>query len=781
MNARHLLLLACLMGSLSALNAQDWPHQWTMDPAEHTLRIGGVPHEGLYDDGVIRAFMLNIDSPDYWQTMEDNYFDNGEAILASLTVDGSIFDSIGVRFKGQTSFFQNPTEKKSFDLSMDEYDGGGDLMGYKTINLACGFGDPTFLREFVFQHLIREHIPAAESNYIRLYINGENWGVYTNVQQTNKDFLKAWFLDTDGARWRADAPSVGGGPGGGGPPQWGDGTAALNWLGSDTADYQAYYTLKSSNILDPWDVLVNTCDVLENTPLSTLPEALDPIFDIDRTLWHLACENLFSDDDSYIHKGKMDYHVYYEEATGRAVTLEYDGNSVMADAHVGWDPFYHADEENYPLLYRLLQVPEMRQRYLAHYRVIVDQLLDPVQTGALIEQFADFIDIEVVTDPKKIYTYDDFVNGSQGLVDWISDRRDVVLAHPEMGADSPIISNVSMTSSAGEWGAPDLNETVTVSASASMPSFSPVAGMNLYYSLSPSGAFTSVPMALGSGGNYSADIPGTFSGVTVRFYLEAIAGDSPGTRSFEPVGAEHHTYYYTVALIPSSSNTIVVNELMARNDNTAADEQGQFEDWIELYNVTAGAIDLTGWHLSDNEFNIQKWPLPAGTILAPNSYLVIWADEDGSQGPFHANFKLSGVGEVVFLSNAAGEIADQVLFGEQTIDQGFARMPNGTGDFVIQGPTFGYNNEGMSVADPVQLRPFDLKLYPNPTHSSVTADLPLGICHLEVFALDGRLVFEDTRCPGGQVLLDVRSLEPNIYLVRAASDGMLLSGRLIVN
>jgi hypothetical protein len=112
----------------------------------------------------------------------------------------------------------------------------------------------------------------------------------------------------------------------------------------------------------------------------------------------------------------MDYHVYYEASTGRAVTLEYDGNSVMAQQHISWSPFYHAAEENYPLLYRLLQIPELRQRYLAHYRVLIDELLDPVQTGALIQEFSDFIDIEVNTDPKKIYTYNDFLNGTQGLI-----------------------------------------------------------------------------------------------------------------------------------------------------------------------------------------------------------------------------------------------------------------------------------------------------------------------------------------------------------------------------
>ena len=115
-------------------------------------------------------------------------------------------------------------------------------------------------------------------------------------EQTHLKDWRSW-------RW-VEGPGGGGGGGGpgGGGPNWGDGTAALNYLSSDTTEYQEYYHLKSSSIDEPWDVLVNVCDVLENTPIENLYAELNQVMDVDRALWFLAAENVFADDDGYIYK-----------------------------------------------------------------------------------------------------------------------------------------------------------------------------------------------------------------------------------------------------------------------------------------------------------------------------------------------------------------------------------------------------------------------------------------------------------------------------------------------
>jgi len=143
---------------------------------------------------------------------------------------------------------------------------------------------------------------------------------------------------------------------------------------------------------------------------------------------------------------------------------------------------------------------------------------------------------------------------------------------------------------------------------------------------------------------------------------------------------------------------IVIHEFMASNASSVSDEAGEFNDWIELYNNTQNDISLLGYYLTDNTKEPAKWALP-DVSLAANSYLIVWADEDGSQGEMHANFKLSASGETIALVNSAFEIVDSISFGLQTTDLAYARVPNGTGDFVIQEQTFGANNVSSSLVN----------------------------------------------------------------------------------
>lgn len=139
---------------------------------------------------------------------------------------------------------------------------------------------------------------------------------------------------------------------------------------------------------------------------------------------------------------------------------------------------------------------------------------------------------------------------------------------------------------------------------------------------------------------------------------------------------------------------VVINELMADNDNTVPDPQGDYDDWLELHNRTDMALPLTGLYLSDKEDNPTKWAFPENTVIPANGYLIVWLDEDhddenATEG-LHANFKLSKGGETVMLvdTDARGnQVLDSVTFGEQETDVAYGRLPNGTGDFQVVAAT----------------------------------------------------------------------------------------------
>lgn len=139
-----------------------------------------------------------------------------------------------------------------------------------------------------------------------------------------------------------------------------------------------------------------------------------------------------------------------------------------------------------------------------------------------------------------------------------------------------------------------------------------------------------------------------------------------------------------------------INEIQADNRGTVADPSGQFDDWIELRNLTNDTLDLTDFHLTDDPDNPTKFRIPAGTSIGPRGRLLFWADEQGSQGPLHLNFKLSATGEYVGLfgpEGLDGVLLDQVHFPPQRPNMSLARIPDGRGPFrASAGPTPGAPN-----------------------------------------------------------------------------------------
>jgi spore coat protein CotH len=763
---KSLSVLLSLFLSINAIS-QSLPDEMYFSPDGKILYTGGVPSTGLYDPSIIKSFYLTFPQSNYWTQLTNNYTTKVD-LPAMLIVDGNILDSVGVRFKGMTSYMQSSgSEKKSFNLKTNAFIDGQDLMGYNITNLNNAFQDPSFLREVFYQSQIRNHIPAAKSCFVKLYINGENWGVYPNVQQLNKDFLKEWFMNNDGTNWRADRPT-----GGGGAPGWGDGTAALNFHSNDTADYKQYYTLKSSNQLQPWEDLVDVCQVLDTASVSTLENSVANVLDLDRTLWYLASEIIFSDDDSYIYKGKMDYYVYYDEVTGRMTPLEYDANSVMETNTVTWSPFYNATNANYPLLYKLLAVPSIRQRYLAHFRTLIEEALDSTTAIQKLDGFKSMIDTMVQNDPKKLYTYSQFTSDVDDLKDFIVNRRNYVKSNSEVNKIPPTISNVNYISSAGPWISPTANEDVIITSDAS--STYGIDHLNMYYATGIYGNFTKVLMyddgAHGDGtsgdGIFGATLPGQSSGQWVRFYVEAVAANTEKTVSYSPKGAEHNVYVFQVTPSIASNINVTINEVMASNTITVADSLGEYDDWIEIYNLSTTSQDISGYYLTDNSLNLIKFEFPAGTIIAPNDYLIVWADEDGSQGDLHANFKLSGSGEHLLLLNNNLEIVDEITFGTQTTDIAFARVPNGTGSFINQSPTFDASNNLNTSIDDISSSNNGISVYPNPASdklkiylSSKTGDKVL------IYNSVGEIVYQnDTQ---SDLDLNISDWANGFYIIRS--------------
>jgi hypothetical protein len=744
-----------------SLTAQKLPKEMSFTSDGRRLISGIGEVDGLYNPEKLRTVELKFDQPDYWSQLTANYQSKTD-IPATLIYDGVTYPNVGVRFKGQTSYQKVTTQKKSFNITMDFMDPTQDLKGYETLNFNNSYEDNSSIREVFYENITRPFCPSLKANYIHLFINGQDWGLYPNIQALDGEYVREWFLSNEGTRWRCERQGGAGGPGG-----FGAGTSTLNYLGDDTTTYKPNYTLKNTTLDNPWSDLVRVTKILNTIPLTQLEDTLNKVLDIDRALWFIAKEIMLGDDDSYIQKGGMDYYAIYQKDVERLIPLEYDANSVMKGQTATWSIFFKETDTKYPLANRLFAVPSLRQRYLAHFRTLFNNVLDTTYFKSKVEYYYNHIDSVVTADPKKLMTYAAFQTEKNVLINWMRNRRAFILNNTEFKQVGSQISEVIYSSNGISFKNPDANQEVNVTAK--ITGASGVKEANLYYAPGYDGYFKKTSMSddgnhndgLANDGIFGATIPAFANGLFVRYYIESVANNSAGTKTYMPEGAEHDVYVYQVNLVNSINDNVVINELMATNTNTVADQDGEFDDWIELYNKSNYNVDISDWILTDNPTNLDKYRIPAGTIMAPDSYLIVWADEDGKQTGYHANFKLSASGEEVLLLDPGGLQVDKVSFGQQETDKSFARKPNGTGSFIIQSSTFNKNND---LTRNVTLLPTEFNLYPNPASQWLTIesdnvqDIPYRI--IDVY---GKAV--KTGTVSNKALLNISDLIPGIYSI----------------
>lgn len=125
---------------------------------------------------------------------------------------------------------------------------------------------------------------------------------------------------------------------------------------------------------------------------------------------------------------------------------------------------------------------------------------------------------------------------------------------------------------------------------------------------------------------------------------------------------------------------------------------GDYPDWIEIYNPGNSSINLMGYGLSDNPSNPYKWIFP-NIMLLPKEYLVVFAsgkDRRNPQKNLHTNFKIDRKGETIVLTNQQGIQCDKKETGEIPVDFSLGRYPDGESTWKISvNPTPGTSNTGI--------------------------------------------------------------------------------------
>ena len=155
------------------------------------------------------------------------------------------------------------------------------------------------------------------------------------------------------------------------------------------------------------------------------------------------------------------------------------------------------------------------------------------------------------------------------------------------------------------------------------------------------------------------------------------------------------------ATVRSTGQSIAINEVMASNSVTVADQDGDFEDWIELYNYGDEPLDLGGWGLSDTYDDPFRWIFPP-VVIEPGEFLLVWASgKDRRPEPeLHTNFRIAWEGEEIMLTRPDSVRVDEIPPTEIPTDMSYGRYPDGTGEFFYYSiPTPGEPNRDDGVAE----------------------------------------------------------------------------------
>jgi len=648
---------------------------------------GTIQSQGFYDINTINTIEITFQESN-WDYLLDQLVAAGNdgRLMGTVTINGVVYDSVGVRYKGNSSYSSNQV-KNPFNIKLDYIIDDQKLEGYGTLKLANGFKDPSLVRETLSYEIARKYFPSSLSNYANVYVNGSLIGIYSNDQDVDKYFMRTHFSSGGNVRFKGEIS------GGGGPPTGG----VWEYYGTDSSSYYNYYAIESDY---GWDQLIDFLDTLSNHNTY-----VDQVLNIDRHLWFLAFSNLFVNLDGPINNPQN--HYIYKDDNGRMNPILWDLNEsfgVFAShqtlGQLGTtqlqqlSPYANLYESDFPIISKVLSNTTYRRMYVAHMKTIMEENFENNLYLTRALEIQDIIDADVQTDGNKFYTYSDFLDNVYnsvggggwppsssviGITQLMNARISYLNGLSDFTATAPQISNIS-------YSPLQVTPNIPVWFNAQVSSATQV---YLGYRHSLTEKFIKTLMYDDGNHNDGAAGDGVY-GVSIiaghtdiQYYIYA---DNGNAASFSPVRAEYE--FYTISVI----SDLVINEFMADNETTMADPNGEYDDWIELYNNGQSGINLNGYFISDDAGDLNQWNFPDTTIAA-GEYLVVWADNDEEQPGIHTNFKLASSGESIFLSDAGLNIIDEVNFDQQKVDTTMGRYPNGTGDFMELDPTFGAYNE----------------------------------------------------------------------------------------
>jgi len=323
---------------------------------------------------------------------------------------------VGFRLRGNTSRF---SKKKSFKISFNEYVSGRKYQEVKKINLNGQHNDPTLIREKLFYDSWKTAgMAERRTSFVRMYINNLYYGLYTNLEEFDKEWLQRVYGEKSGNLYKCTYPSD------------------LVYHGTDQQTYKIIqsgsstggraYDLQTNDVLDDYSDLVNLITLLNQPADAAFALQIAQKINVDDFLKAFALDVATGNWDDYMYN-MNNYFLYHRTDTGKFEFISYDTDNTFGVDWMNQD-WAIRDSMDWlpvnkprPLAEKLLTIPDFNARYQRYLDTIVREIINPQVIFQHIDSLKALINDAAIADTYRTldwgYTVADFNDGFTKTID----------------------------------------------------------------------------------------------------------------------------------------------------------------------------------------------------------------------------------------------------------------------------------------------------------------------------------------------------------------------------
>ncbi len=359
--------------------------------------------DSIFNDSRIYRYDLTFYTDQWDSIMQYNKL-NEEVYIPARFVwhkdngDSVAYDSIGVRYKGNSSYnFAGSSPKKPYKMYFNKYRKDQKFFDVEKLNFSNLVHDPSHMREKISYDLCRRLMPVSRAVYAIITVKGVEIGLFLQLENVDEDFLSRTYKDDQSNLYKSS-----------------DNGTSLKYKGQNQSAYADEYELKTNTDKDDWGGLILMLEKLNTTSDSNFVKVVGKALDLDNCIRYLAFNMVTSNFDSYTGSGRNIY-LYDDSQSKQFKLIPWDFNLGFGNYSGGWniltvDAFTIPNLNIRPLAQRILGIDSLKKAYGRYISNMINNFVCSDTIMALAARIKPVIDSAVKKTANNFFDYDKFLS-----------------------------------------------------------------------------------------------------------------------------------------------------------------------------------------------------------------------------------------------------------------------------------------------------------------------------------------------------------------------------------